>query len=337
VGGAPDISSLTITTYSDGTVSFLVTLANRNLLHVNETAQLNIDLNDDGLADLDVGIWGNGNPSFLYRITASGWTTVRQLPELVQSNGSFSLRIGLSALRDAAGVSIGGIPAVGVDAAGRPLGPSIGVNVETFAYSGNQATLADSVPTDPAAFIQHELDPSASPPPTDTTSTTATATETPLPTINLGQTVLLKRRTRTSGCKLGALPDRRCSPGAYYSGLTRAVICSAGFRTSTIRNVPQSEKYAVEREYGLTARLYGRTLEIDHIVSLELGGSNDIANLYPEEATLPGHAPGYHVKDKLENKLHAMVCAGQISLRSAQRGIASNWEKLYRKVFGAAP
>ena len=36
----------------------------------------------------------------------------------------------------------------------------------------------------------------------------------------------------------------------------------------------------------------GRTLEIDHIVSLELGGSNDIANLYPEKATLPGHAPG---------------------------------------------
>ena len=45
-----------------------------------------------------------------------------------------------------------------------------------------------------------------------------------------------------------------------------------------IRNVPESEKFAVEQEYGLAAMQYGSTLEIDHIVSLEMGGSNDIAN-----------------------------------------------------------
>ena len=110
-----------------------------------------------------------------------------------------------------------------------------------------------------------------------------------------------------SGCVRGTSPDRRCSPGAYYSGLTKAVICSPSFRTSTIRNVPQSEKYAVEIEYGMPARLYGRTIEIDHIVSLELGGSNDIANLYPEPGT---GVASYHVKDKLENKLHDLVCSG---------------------------
>jgi hypothetical protein len=81
----------------------------------------------------------------------------------------------------------------------------------------------------------------------------------------------------------------------------------------------------------------GSTLEIDHIVSLELGGSNDIANLYPEEATLPSGAPGFHVKDKLENRLHDMVCDGRITLRAAQRGIASNWQSLYKKAFGVAP
>lgn len=78
-------------------------------------------------------------------------------------------------------------------------------------------------------------------------------------------------------------------------------------------------------------------LEIDHIVSLELGGSNSIANLYPEEAKFADHSPGYHVKDKLENKLHKMVCAGQMTLRAARQQIASNWETLYAKVFGAAP
>jgi hypothetical protein len=79
---------------------------------------------------------------------------------------------------------------------------------------------------------------------------------------------------------------------------------------------------------------YGDTLEIDHIVSLELGGSNDIANLYPEKANAE---PGYHVKDGLENRLHGLVCSGAMSLRSAQRGIASNWQALYRDVYGAPP
>src|SRR5664280_553353 len=153
-------------------------------------------------------------------------------------------------------------------------------------------------------------------------------------TVDVGTTVLLKKQTKTSGCKLGPNPDRRCSPGAYYSKLTKAVICSASFRTGSIRNVPQSEKYAVEAEYGMAQKLYGRTLEIDHIISLELGGSNDIANLFPERAS---PAPSYTVKDKLENKLHDLVCSGSMSLSSARSGIASNWQALYKKVYGAAP
>ena len=53
---------------------------------------------------------------------------------------------------------------------------------------------------------------------------------------------------------------------------------------------------AVEREYGMPPGHYGSKLEIDHIVSLELGGSNDIANLFPKR--LYAH-PGYRVKDAL--------------------------------------
>jgi hypothetical protein len=47
----------------------------------------------------------------------------------------------------------------------------------------------------------------------------------------------------------------------------------------------------------------------------ELGGSNDPANLFPER--LNAH-PGYRVKDKLENKLHDLVCDGKMTLRAAQ-------------------
>jgi len=40
------------------------------------------------------------------------------------------------------------------------------------------------------------------------------------------------------------------------------------------------------------------------------------------------------VKDKLENRLHAMVCRGEISLEDAQHEIATDWVAAYRKYFG---
>ena len=113
-----------------------------------------------------------------------------------------------------------------------------------------------------------------------------------------------------------------------------AAICASAFHTSDIRNVPQSEKFAVEREYGMSPGFYGRTIEIDHIIPLELGGSNDIANLFPE----PGSgAAGYRAKDRLENKLHALVCAGQLTLSAVQAQITSDWRTLYGEVYGEAP
>jgi len=151
--------------------------------------------------------------------------------------------------------------------------------------------------------------------------------------LDVGRTVLLARRTKRAGCALGPNPDRRCSPGAYYSKLTKPVLCSAGFTTKAIRNVPESVKFAVEREYGLEPGRYGQSLEIDHIVSLELGGSNDIANLFPEKLYAQ---PGYRIKDKLENKLHDLVCSGRMLLRVAQREIAFNWQKLYEQVYAEA-
>lgn len=165
-------------------------------------------------------------------------------------------------------------------------------------------------------------------------SSTVTRTSESTASFTLGATVTLGARTRASGCKLGPNPDRACSPGAFYRGLTTSVLCSSTFHTSDVRNVPESEKHAVEVEYGMTPASYGSTLEIDHIVSLELGGSNDIANLFPEKANA---APGYHVKDRLENRLHALVCSGGMTLHAAQQGIAENWEALYRQVFGSSP
>jgi len=149
--------------------------------------------------------------------------------------------------------------------------------------------------------------------------------------VSIGTTLFIRGRTKTAGCTLGVTPDRACSPGAFDRTRPAPVLCSTKFHTGDVRSVSEAVKRQVEQEYGLAPKRYGRTLEIDHIVSLELGGSNDIANLYPELA------PGYHVKDVLENRLHKLVCAGKMTLHSAQSHIAANWTALYTRVFGAAP
>jgi hypothetical protein len=121
-----------------------------------------------------------------------------------------------------------------------------------------------------------------------------------------------------------ALPNHRLTPGAHFSS-GKARICVTGYSAS-VRNVPESAKTAVYAEYGLQRVAYA--YEVDHLVSLELGGSNAIANLWPEHYYNPW---GARTKDRLENKLHALVCAGRLTLGSAQRQEASNWIAAYKR------
>ena len=152
--------------------------------------------------------------------------------------------------------------------------------------------------------------------------------------ISVGPTILFGQRTKMSGCRQGPEPDRRCSPGAYYRRLTKRVICSSSFHTGDVRDVSETTRHEIEAEYGMAVRNYGRALEIDHIVALELGGSNDPANLFPERRN--AH-PGYPAKDRLENRAHDLVCSGSIRLRVVQRRMATDWIAFYTQVFGVAP
>jgi hypothetical protein len=135
-------------------------------------------------------------------------------------------------------------------------------------------------------------------------------------------------QTKTSGCVAhGGLQDFACTPGAIIPSATKDAICQSGY-ASSVRNVPQSEKDQVYAEYGITSHAAGQ-YEVDHLVSLELGGSNDIANLWPEAAS---PKPGFHEKDKVENYLHDQVCSGAIALKAAQIQIATNWLAIYDRM-----
>src|SRR4051812_49086752 len=151
----------------------------------------------------------------------------------------------------------------------------------------------------------------------------------PTPSV-LGISISLGHVTRRRGCHVrGGLPDRRCTPGARFSRVTREQVCRPGY-ASSVRNVTQATKDAVYGAYGIDAHFDGQDGEVDHLVSLELGGSNARANLFPEAAS---PRPGSHEKDRLEGALHQEVCNGQISLRHAQHVIAGNWVAAYHARF----
>lgn len=143
--------------------------------------------------------------------------------------------------------------------------------------------------------------------------------------VNIAAAADLNAAIATTG-----LPDSNKTPGA-----TRVVDVHTLCTTSTklIRNVPQEEKIAVYREYGLfrnhtgfcrdTSSAYkDEGCEVDHLISLELGGSNDIKNLWPQKYFGLHNA---HEKDALENYLHKEICQGKISIPQAQACISNDW------------
>lgn len=136
-------------------------------------------------------------------------------------------------------------------------------------------------------------------------------------------------RTKTTHCVVrDGLPDHACTPGAVFPEATRDIVCQSGY-TKTVRNVPVALKRELYLEYDLSYPQSVGAYEADHLIPLELGGSNDITNLFPEAAT---PLPGFHQKDIVENYLHGKVCSGQMNLVDAQQVIAIDWLVVYHQL-----
>ena len=164
-------------------------------------------------------------------------------------------------------------------------------------------------------YLAHRTDSASAPPPSSHT-------------VTLGN---IAARSKTAGCQInGALPDGACTPGAAISSATASQICVSGY-SSGVRNVTETEKQAVFAEYGIAQHAAGE-YEVDHYISLELGGSNDISNLWPEAAR---PTPGFHEKDAVENWLHEQVCSGKLNLPAAQLDVISDWTVMYRQISGS--
>ena len=140
------------------------------------------------------------------------------------------------------------------------------------------------------------------------------------------------------------LPDASATPGAINPNVNQAnihsTICVSGYTAKIRPPASYTTKLKIKQLSTLPYSSYGSKdtsiFEEDHLISLELGGNpTDPRNLWPEPWD---GSSGAHVKDQIENKLHAMVCANQISLRAAQTAIATNWYLAYQTyVLGVVP
>lgn len=96
------------------------------------------------------------------------------------------------------------------------------------------------------------------------------------------------------------------------------------------RIVPASLQRRVFEEYGI-AGAEPRAYEVDYLITPALGGAEDIRNLWPQSYSRA--VWNARVKDALEDRLHELVCEGQLDLATAQRDISSDWIAAYKKYF----
>lgn len=135
------------------------------------------------------------------------------------------------------------------------------------------------------------------------------------------------------------LPNPRLTPGAVRPELTREAICKTKWGRDA-RHVTEKMKREAFAAYGMrgnddprcVADARGRRCEIDHLISRELGGADDVRNLWPQPfGTRPWNA---RLKDKLENRLHKELCAGRLTLGQARSMMTNDWRVAYRRYYG---
>ena len=151
----------------------------------------------------------------------------------------------------------------------------------------------------------------------------------PLTTITLPPSKKCKTRKKNGFL----LPDPSCTPGAINDTLTLEVMTMKSFVTDCIRDrATSAEKkhdtytwYKVKKPASNTGK--NQVCELDHLVSLELGGADTLDNIWPQcgpsKAIL--NARYFKRKDAVENFLAGQVRSGKITLAEAQKRIAEDW------------
>jgi hypothetical protein len=123
-------------------------------------------------------------------------------------------------------------------------------------------------------------------------------------------------------------PDPKITPGKTIE-ISKVKLCKDGY-THDVRFVSLKTKHQVFERYKIPWSEHAK-YEVDHFISLELGGMNDIENLWPQIYCKVGNKPlvsgcfGAREKDRVETNLHKRICDGKITIAKAQDIIKTDW------------
>jgi len=141
------------------------------------------------------------------------------------------------------------------------------------------------------------------------------------------------------------VPDPTCTPGASNPTLTIEVLKDRRFSTSCVRDAAtgQQEKAVTYDWYNLPHPSnnsgQNQICELDHLISLEMGGADTLDNVWPQcgppGVLLPQRF--FKEKDTVENFLAMLVREGRINLSDAQKGIATDWTQFLNEASRACP
>jgi len=162
------------------------------------------------------------------------------------------------------------------------------------------------------------------------------------------QSVILPPPARSCAPRMSngfPLPDPSCTPGAVNPMLTVDVLRNPDFRTGCVRGhaTTEDEKAATYNWYGIPHPAHNsgatQTCELDHLISLELGGADTLDNIWPQCG--PGGVTlskrYFKMKDTVENYLAKQVKDGNMNLGDAQQGIATDWTQYLTDAQRACP
>ncbi len=128
----------------------------------------------------------------------------------------------------------------------------------------------------------------------------------------------------------GPKPRLAVTPGEARP-ITLSEVCGYSRAEVISRDIPLDKQNKVFAAYGIRGP-QANQFEVDYLITPDLGGTESLRNLWPQPYSVRWNA---HVKDKLEQRLHELVCSGKLDLATAQHDIAADWIAAYRKYVSA--
>jgi len=124
-------------------------------------------------------------------------------------------------------------------------------------------------------------------------------------------------------------PDKNLTGGSVRTG-DRDAAC--GHARENRRPLSSARRDEILRRYGLPPGTHP-DYEIDHLIPLCLGGSDDPSNLWPQPRRSIELTWNAEATDRLERLMCDMVCDGQIDIATAQQTFATDWIAAYQTYY----